>query len=80
MTLTKSQAEAIYSAMCALNNVSGRVYAKGIQQNGIQDRRFLQVQERKSGIVLVSMYSASSSQVLERYASQSAFAKAYNLA
>ena len=67
MILTQAQAEAVYSAMCSLNNVSGRIDAH-ISSAG-------RVVECANGVVLVTAYGKQS----EDYSSQSAFATAYGL-
>ncbi len=64
--LNKSQAEAVYSAMCALNNVSGRVDAQ--MPSG-------RVVEGANGVILVTAYGRPS----EDYGNQAAFATAYGL-
>lgn len=69
MTLNQSQAEAVYSAMCALNNVGGRVFA------AMGDRR---VTEAKSCITVFERLEGQW-EPRERYASQQEFAAAYGL-
>lgn len=69
MILSKPQAEAVYSAMCALNNVSGRVFAT------MSDQRVTEA----NGCVTVFEYLEGQWEPGERYASQSAFATAYGL-
>lgn len=66
MILNQSQAEAVYSAMCALGNVSGRVDAQ--MPSG-------RVVEGANGVILVTAYGKPS----EDYGNQSAFATAYGL-
>ncbi len=71
--LTKTQAEAVYSAMCALNNVGAhldaRIYSAAIR-----------VQEMPGGMIVVHrpVHNAPSAEQ-ETYANQSAFATAYGL-
>ena len=65
--LTQSQAEAVYSAMCALNNVCGRLECK------INER----VNVRESVIGLI--WLTASGEKTEMYEHQSAFAAAYDL-
>jgi len=66
MILNKCQAEAVYNAMCALNNVSMRVEAH---------IGSAVVYETTSGAVVVDAYAVGS----ERYETQHAFAVAYGL-
>ena len=66
MILSKPQAEAVCSAMCALNNVSGRVDAQ--MPSG-------RVVECANGVILVTAYGKPS----EDYDNQAAFATAYGL-
>lgn len=63
--LTRAQADAVYSAMCALNNVSG--YLDAVMQG-------IRVKEHANGVVQITRKGAS-----EDYASQIAFATAYEL-
>jgi len=67
MTLSQAQAEAVYAAMVALNNVGGRVACK------IQDH--ITVGQMVSGSIFVQ------SKLLpgEHYIDQAAFAEAYKL-
>jgi len=64
--LNQPQAEAVYRAMCELNNVSGRIDVR--LQNG-------RVNESANGVILVTGYAKPS----EDYSNQSAFAAAYGL-
>ena len=66
--LNQSQAEAVYSAMCHLNNVGGALSAV---IGGIR------VEETHSGAVQVWTLQTNSKK--ERHSSQSAFATAYGL-
>ncbi len=70
MILNQAQAEAVYSAMCALNNVGGKLwcYVGGYR---IED-------EGADGVTIMNDYRVNP-QTLERHASQAAFAAAYNL-
>ncbi|MDR6216213.1 hypothetical protein [Paracidovorax wautersii] len=68
MILNQAQAEAVYSAMCALNNVSGRCTELAIGDGDAI------VQNYTSGTVIVIDGNAT-----ERYADQTAFATAYSL-
>lgn len=63
--LNKSQAEAVYSAMCELNNVSG--YIDAVLQG-------VRVKEHANGVVQITKKGES-----EDYSNQSAFATAYGL-
>jgi hypothetical protein len=69
MLLTKSEAEAVYSAMAALNNIGAR--AKFILEN---DKC---VRMPPSGRVLVDCDTIGNTD--EEYANQCAFAEAYGL-
>lgn len=68
MILNQSQAEAVYSAMCTLNNVNGALSAtiEGVR-----------VEETHSGAVQV--WTLGSIGNPERHTNQSAFAAAYGL-
>ncbi len=69
MTLNKAQAEAVYSAMCALNNVSGRISGTIVFPDGIV------VSCWSEGDFTVSAGNGAS----ESYADQAAFSVAYTL-
>ena len=69
MTLTATQAKAIYTAMQALNNVGMRMHC--------QDQAVITVQKYADGVIHVSNQNWS---VVETYPSQQAFANAYGLA
>lgn len=71
MILNKSQAEAVYSAMCALNNVSARLDVNLPQGNGLAIR----VYEGLGGRIFLTTERGQT----EIYADQSAFATAYDL-
>lgn len=66
MILNQSQAAAVYSAMCALNNVGARIDVH------LPSGR---VVEGPNGVILVTAYAKPS----EDYNNQSAFAAAYGL-
>lgn len=66
MILNQSQAEAVYSAMCALNNVGARIDVR------LPSGR---VVEGPNSVILVTAYAKSS----EEYNNQSDFAAAYGL-
>ena len=75
--LTPAQSEAVYSAMCALNNVGGRITA----QVAIVDAgTYVNVYETSLGIVFVTKVCDFDRVDHEEYESQSAFATAYDLA
>lgn len=68
LILNQSQAEAVYSAMCALNNVGGALSAT---------IEVIRVEETHSGAVQV--WTLDTIDNPERHADQSAFATAYGL-
>lgn len=68
MILTKDQAKAIYTAMCGMNNVSGRILCNIATS--------IRVQETVSGTVFVQDISREEA---EGYNNQNAFASAYGL-
>lgn len=70
LILTTAQAQAVYSAMCALNAVGGKIET-------YIDEAFALVREQFSGCVRV--VSIRSDGKLEEYADQAAFAAAYGL-
>lgn len=67
--LNKAQAEAVYSAMCELNNVSGRINAV------MGDRRVAEI----NGCITVFEYLEGQWEPSERYDNQADFAAAYGL-
>ena len=72
--LNQSQAEAVYSAMCALNNVGG-IVAVDLEGGDLRVQ-----QHHTSGKVCVTHFRAAPRRPdFESYADQSAFATAYNL-
>lgn len=74
--LNQSQAEAVYSAMCALNNVGGRIAATvAVVDVGTH----VNVYETSSGIVFVTKVCDFDRVDSEEYESQAAFATAYGL-
>lgn len=77
--LTQAQAEAVYSAICALNNVGLRGVAEWEQvfDTGYYPKRKEQfeVREQRDGSILVRILGVDG----EAYADQSAFAAAYGL-
>lgn len=77
--LTQAQAEAVYSAICALNNVGLRGVAEWEQvfDTGYYPKRKEQfeVREQRDGSILVRILGVDG----ETYDNQSAFAAAYGL-
>jgi hypothetical protein len=76
--LNKAYAEAVYSAMVALNNVSGRIRV----QFDLKDRTTLYVQENDTGGVTAHIWDAPGNRLgdsAECYEDQHAFAAAYGL-
>ena len=75
LILNQAQAEAVYGAMCALNNVSARLQAFDLDADG------LQVLQRANGTVVVGylVSHAARANILESYADQAAFATTYGL-
>jgi hypothetical protein len=71
--LNKPQAEAVYSAMCALNNVNGLISAYIRTDSG----RFIEIHENSGGIFLRA--DELHLPLVEDHRSQSAFAAAYGL-
>jgi hypothetical protein len=69
MILNKSQAEAVYGAMCALNNVNARAHVT------FEDGPNIVAMQRHDGAVVVDCRGDT-----ELYDSQSAFAAAYVIA
>lgn len=68
-------AEAIYSAMCALNNVGGRI-ARVSLDLGTQ---VVTMEECPDGELLIAWRDGQASAQTERHANQAAFAAAYGL-
>lgn len=78
MILSQAQAEAVYSAMCALNNIGARIDTKVPMGGGIGTR----VWEGIAGHVLVDgEFRGEPTAGLNRetYSDQAAFAAAYGL-
>lgn len=71
LTLSPTQALAVYDAMCALNNVGGRL------KTVLADTK--RVIEYPGGSILVSDLLRGGWEPCERYASQAEFAAAYNV-
>ncbi|PTT88409.1 hypothetical protein DBR42_09845 [Pelomonas sp. HMWF004] len=72
--LTRPQANAVYSAMCTLNNVGARLSAR--RSIGTE---WFSVLEDDSGMVVVWTVADGRPDQVERHASQSDFAAAYGL-
>ena len=68
MILGKEQAQAVYSAMCALNNVGGRIDVTWPDHGRV-------IEDAKSFVFVFSREGV----VLEKHVSQAAFATAYGL-
>jgi hypothetical protein len=75
MVLNTSQAQAVYSAMCALNNVGGRIKTE-ITQGRDDELRVLEMDDGSVSILYVETGRVADS---ERYTNQAAFAIAYGL-
>lgn len=79
LILNQAQAEAVYTAMCHLNNVCGQIQVRFPVEGGLK----IDVYETRFGAIHVeSEYSGAGSQGnpwTENYADQSAFAAAYGL-
>jgi hypothetical protein len=74
--LNKAQADSVYAAMVALNNVYGRITARiPIKQGGHK----IEVHERLDGSVTVAYSWGGAVRDVERYANQHAFAVTYGL-
>ncbi len=72
MILTQAQAKAVQDAMCALNNINGRIPCLVFQQDTWPTA---EVRERPWGPIEVYSYGLGR----ETYANQDDFFKAYNL-
>jgi hypothetical protein len=71
MILNKSEAEAVYSAMCAMNNVNG--VALGLYIASSRERGGIKIEESYGGSITIL------SNEVEVWKSQSEFAAAYGL-
>lgn len=80
MILTQSQAEAVYSAMCALNNVSANsgVSVSLVGEADGEMARYT-VTENAAGEIEVIKGPAPARRAVEKHDNQSAFATAYGL-
>lgn len=67
--LNQAKAEAVYGAMCALNNVGGKLLA-----NFEHEDKLTTVHELPSGLIVVC-----DGRTFEEYDGQTAFAAAYDL-
>ena len=75
MILTQAQAEAVYSAMCALNNVCAKMKA---EMRSSDKKQYVEVQQTGER-VYVSQYTGGRVSGTELHADQTAFAAAYGL-
>lgn len=73
--LNHSQAEAVYSAMCALNNVGARIAANMPTRDG----ESVNVFERENGTVSIWLQNHGVTHSDETHTTQAAFAIAYGL-
>lgn len=73
--LSQAQAQAIYSAMCALNNVGGRIARMAINIDGM---RAVSAAELPSGGIDICQMS-DDGLITESYADQAAFVAAYGV-
>ncbi len=73
--LTATRANAIYSAMCALNDVGGRIARMAINIDGM---RAISAAELPSGGIDICQMS-DDGLITESYADQAAFVAAYGL-
>ena len=80
LILTKSQAEAVYSAMCALNNVSANdgVQIGFVGADGGDMFRYTVTEDAAGGIEVIKG-PIPARRVVEMHANQAAFATAYGL-
>lgn len=79
--LTQAQAEAVYSAMCHLNNVGAQIKVR-IPTTGnpaIESGCLISVYEDEEGPVYVAAISVYRTTQREVHDNQAAFAAAYNL-
>lgn len=76
--LTQEQAEAVYSAMCHLNNVGGRLHSR---LAGRYETSIIHVVESQDGRVQAYWGDPTGNPYgpIENHANQSAFATAYGL-
>jgi len=75
LTLNKSQAQAIFDAMCAMNNVDGKIKVL-ITEN----EKTIIVSEQLNGSILVTVFNNNTYPCAsEKYASQCDFAEAYSV-
>lgn len=72
--LNKARAEAVYNAMCSLNNVGAKI-------NALMNDGDVSVQEmhRSGKVVVTSLELLPTTRLFESYPSQAAFAAAYGL-
>ena len=79
MILNQAQAQAVYNAMCALNNVGARLSAHGIGYDA--DGFAISAEQSETGLVSIGTGFAPHAErkVLERHGGKNAFATAYGL-
>lgn len=79
MILSTEQAKAVYSAMCALNNVGARLAAHGIGYDA--DGFAISAEQSETGLLSIGTGFAphADRKVLERHGGKNAFATAYGL-
>lgn len=75
LILTTAQAQAVYSAMCALNNVCAKIDTE-VPAGSAGSGMIARVYEAHSGAVVVC---SGRSDPVEQYDNQAAFAAAYGL-
>jgi len=75
MILSQAQADAVYSAMCSLNNVCAQIQVRGLNADG------LELRERTNGAVVIGYLvdNAQRGTIVESYATQADFAADYGL-
>lgn len=76
--LTQAQADAVYRAMVALNNVGGIIHARLPLTGGV-GRHLVVLEEVMTDDIVVSLHVGGACQGSERYVNQNAFAEAYKL-
>lgn len=79
MILNQSQAEAVHTAMCALNKVGARLAAHGIGYD--VDGFVISAEQSETGLLSIGTGFAPHAErkVLERHGGKNAFATAYGL-
>lgn len=77
MILNQAQAEAVYSAMCALNNVGGRLSTQLPPPVG--SNTWIHIEDHFEGFGVLIRHGMGTAGKRESYDNQSAFATAYGL-